>query len=255
MSGWPALQSAFAAAVADPGVPPPGEIGKTCGAPSNKRFNVYSNNVAVSLTGALSANFPVTTALIGEAAFATLARAYMADHAPKTPVLMEYGDEFSRFIARFNPLAELDFLPDVAALENAWNAAYNAADIAPAAVEGLAALPPDRLGTTRFDLHPATRVIRSQHPVVSIWFAHQGDDVRASLKNLPRSNQDALVTRPIADVEVRRLPPGAAVFAERLGAGDTLAASAELAAASDLDFNPEIAIGGMFESGAIANIK
>jgi len=40
--------------------------------------------------------------------------------------------------------------------------------------------------------------------------------------------EDALITRPEADVRVRVLPPGAYDFAVRLGAGATLAEAAEV---------------------------
>jgi len=253
-SQWPELQGAFVAALRDPALPPPGVIGKTKGAPSTKRFSVYRNNIAVSLVDALAANFPVTAALIGDRAFAAMARAYIATHLPKTPLLMDYGDELPEFISSFKPLAELNFLEDVARLESAWNTAYNAADLPLTGIEALSAIDPEVLGDTVFKFHPALGLVRSAHPVASIWFAHQGCDTEAALKDLPGHGEDALVTRPEADVEIRRLPPGAAVFIEHLVAGKILGEAADSAANATPDFDAATAIGGLFESGAVLDL-
>jgi len=254
LSQWPELQGAFVAALRDPALPPPGAIGKTKGAPSTKRFSVYRNNIAVSLVDALAANFPVISALIGQTAFVALARAYMAGHLPRTPLLMDYGDGFPDFIAGFKPLANLDFLKDVARLEAAWNTAYNAADRPLTGIETLSAIAPEALGDTVFEFHPALGLVRSDHPVASIWFAHQGCGTEAALKALPRHGEDALVTRPEVDVEIRRLPPGAAVFIEHLVAGKSLGEAAELAANASPEFDATTAIGGLFESGAVLDL-
>jgi len=254
MPQWPELQGAFVAALRDPALPPPGAIGKTQGAPSTKRFSVYRNNVAVSLVDALAANFPVTAALIGETAFAVLARAYIGNHLPKTPLLMDYGDEFPSFISSFKPLAELDFLEDVARLEASWNIAYNAADLPLTGIEALSAIDPETLGDTVFKFHPALGLVCSAHPVASIWFAHQGCDTEAALNALPSYGEDALVTRPQADVEVRCLPQGAAIFITHLGAGKPLGEAAELAAEAIDAFDAATAIGGLFEAGAVVEL-
>ena len=254
MPPWPELQGAFAAALRDPAAPPPGAIGKTGGAPSAKRFSVYRNNVAVSLIDALAANFPVTAALIGEVPFAALARGFMADHLPKTPMLMEYGDGFADFVAGFEPLAALGYLADIARLERAWTTAYNAADLDLTGIEALSAIAPDDLEVTVFEFHPAVGLVRSPYPVASIWFAHQGEDTEAALKALPRDGEDVIVTRPVADVQIRRLPAGAAVFVARLLDGDTLGKAAETAANADEAFDAATAIGGLFESGAVVGL-
>jgi len=254
LSQWPELQGEFIAALRNPALSPPGAIGKTKGAPSTKRFSVYRNNIAVSLVDALAANFPVISALIGQTAFAALARAYIAGHLPKTPLLMDYGDGFPDFISGFKPLANLEFLQDVARLELAWNTAYNAADLPVAGIEALSAIDPEALSHTMFIFHPATGLVRSAHPVASIWFAHQGCDTNAALKALPRHGEDAIVTRPIADVEIRCLPDGAATFVEGLMAGDTLEKAAETAADAHPAFDVATAIGGLFESGAVLDL-
>ncbi len=59
-------QSAFRAAILDADRPAPPDLQDGLGRPAKRRFNVYRNNVAVSLTEALEAGFPAVARLLGE---------------------------------------------------------------------------------------------------------------------------------------------------------------------------------------------
>ncbi len=72
-------QADFAAALLDPECPIPAGLVGPDGRPSTKRFNVYRNNVVVSLTRVLRDAFPATARLVGEEFFAAMARVYIAD--------------------------------------------------------------------------------------------------------------------------------------------------------------------------------
>ena len=69
-----------------------------------RRFAVYRNNVAVSLSAALASRFPVIRQLVGEAFFAALARLHAEQDRPKSPVLAEWGAGFAAFLEGFPPL-------------------------------------------------------------------------------------------------------------------------------------------------------
>ena len=212
----------FAAALASSATPPftRGRAGR----PDARRFAVYRNNVAVGLIGALEARYPVTRRLVGDAFFRAMAGAFVAARKPASPVMIAYGADFPGFVAGFAPARELVYLADVARLENAWVEAYHAAEAAPLQISDLAALDATRLGDLTFAFHPAARLLRFDHPAASIWAAHQdADEPRA-----PEvwGEEAALIVRPHADVEVRRLPPGGFSFASALLSGATLARAA-----------------------------
>ena len=78
--------------------------------------------------------------------------------------------------------------------------------------------------------HPATRIVRSRFPAVSIFAANRGDGPVGRIEAGP---EDALVTRPGLEVLVRRLPPGGAAFLARLAAGEPLGAAAAAALADE----------------------
>jgi hypothetical protein len=216
-------QHAFAAALLDPGRAVPEGLLAPDGSPAGRRFSVYRNNVAVSLTEALATAFPVLAKLLGEANFRGLAGLYLRAHPPASPVLMLYGERMPAFLAGLPQVAHLPYLPDIARLEQALREAYHAADAMPLSGAALAALPPERLLAARLRLHPAVRVVASDWPIHGIWR-------RNSVAGAPKPEMRAetvLVTRPDLDPVQTLLPEGAAAFLAALAGGATLGAAIE----------------------------
>jgi hypothetical protein len=245
-------QDAFAAALLDPGLPvPPGVTGPD-GFPDARRFAVYRNNVVHSLVNALQARFPVTTRLVGEQFFRAMARVYAVARPPRTPLLMHYGDGFPRFIAGFAPARTVPYLPDIARLERAWSQAFHAAEATPLPVDSLAHQDPERLSRARLHLHPSLRLLRSPHPVATIWSAHQ----TAGEVNPPPvwEAEDVLIVRPHAEVKAHLLPSSAHDFIVALAAGATVDDAGAAARASNTDFNAGHHLVGLVELGAVVSI-
>ena len=59
------LQAAFAAALVDPGLPAPQGLRRQVRLPQSRRFDVYRNNMMVSLIKALESAFPAVRRLVG----------------------------------------------------------------------------------------------------------------------------------------------------------------------------------------------
>jgi hypothetical protein len=242
-----ALQSEFAEALRDPSRSlPSGVISHTSPAPQ-KRFAVYRNNVTVGLIGALEARFPATKRIVGEAFFTAAARLYASAHPPRSPLMMTYGDEFPDFLHAFEPAADVPYLADVARLEAARTRAYHAADANPLEPAALAEICPDALAGLHVILHPSVEIVASTFPIVTIWAMNAGEMELAPLADWP--GEDALVARPALDVEVRRLPAGAAAFLQGLAAGRPLGAAAESGFARSADFELAINLAALFSTG------
>jgi hypothetical protein len=62
------------------------------------------------------------------------------------------------------------------------------------------------------------------------------------------------VTRPALEVEVRRLPPGGAIFLSRLISGESLGASASAAFSESPSFDFPANIRGLLEVGAFTAV-
>ena len=244
-------QPDFAAALRDPDLPAPAGLTDPAGRPAGKRFDVYRNNVAHSLTDALETAFPVVLRLVGRDFFRAMAGIYLRRHPPRSPRLMFYGREMPAFLDSFPPVAHLGYLPDIARLELALRGSYHAADAAPVGPEALQALPPDRLLHTRLCLAPALRLVRSAWPIHGVWRANT--DPAAPKPG--RTAEDVLITRPEFDPVLTLLPPGGAAFVAALRDGATLAAAHEGAEAEAPGFNPTDTLAALISGGAITGFQ
>jgi hypothetical protein len=246
------MQSEFATALLDAGLAVPAGLTSHTAKRPQKRFAVYRNNVVASLIEALRAKFPATERIVGEEFFRAMARLFVTAHPPRSKILHTYGEDFGDFIAAFEPAAELPYLADVARLEDARTRAYHAADaepLTPADFENIAA---DGIGALRLSLHPSLEVLRSQHPVLTIWSMNAGEAELGPIADYVP--EDALILRPQWEVIVRQLPPGGAVFIEALREGFPLAVAAEQALAGDPRFDLIGNLAGLIGSGAVAGI-
>lgn len=246
-------EQAFSAAILDPLTSTPAGLASAFGEAPNKRFDVYRNNVTVSLVKALTDIFPAVARIVGEQRFADLARLFLRAHPPKSPLLFQYGHEFPAFIETFAPAAAMPYLADVARLERAWLDAYHAADVAPLSPEALSAIAPERLPAARFKRHPAAALVRSQFAAVTIFNANRegqsGQRINAA------APENGLIARPDVDVTLHDMPAANAAFLAALMNGDTLARAAELGAATDETFDLSAAIGLMLTTGAFASVE
>ena len=157
------LQGEFASALLDPERDVPHGVVAPDGRVDRKRFNVYRNNVVVSLASALEAAYPAVREIVGHEFFRAMALVHARAHPPTDPRMILYGGAFPNFLETFEPAAHLAYLPDVARLERARREAYHAADANAGGQEKLAALPPEVLADTRLNLAP----IGSDHRLVA----------------------------------------------------------------------------------------
>lgn len=218
-------QHAFAAALLDPTLPQPAGLQAWNGSDPRVRFAVYRNNVVHSLVAVLGDTFPVVRQLVGEEFFGAMARLFVVDQPPVSPLMHRYGAGLPEWLADFEPATALPYLSDMARLEWARLAAFHAADAEPIDVQALTGLlqAPEQLAQASLVLHASVAVVRSAHPVVSLWGAHQHDDASrdAKLARLSLDNgESALVFRDRADdALVIELPNADAALAAALAAG------------------------------------
>jgi len=244
--------AAFAPALLDPVSEVPSIVTGPCGKSAVKCYNVYRNNVTVSLIDALASIYPAVQRLTGADFFRAMARFHIRETPPKSPLLFDYGRDFPAFIESYEPAQSLPWLADVARIERAWLDAYHAADTAPLLPSALAAVAADRLASLVVTMHPATRLVRSHYAAVTIFAANRATESAGTIDaSIP---EDALITRPDADVVVQLLPPGGAVFVAGLMSGCMLAEATAAALDDDPDFNLATNIAGLFEAGAFASL-
>lgn len=237
-------QDSFTAALLDPRQPVPAGLTDPHGNAAGKRFDVYRNNVTVSLMKSLEQAFPAVARILGEANFKTLAAGFVRKHPPTSPLMMHYGAELPGYLETFAPLQSYPWLADLARLELALRESYHAADAAPLAPEALATLPPDQLLSARPRLAPAVRLVRSRYPVLGLW---RGDSD-------PKGGQAVLITRPDYDPEPQLLPPGGATFVLALFEGETLGTALDRSTAAVPAFDLSATLGILIAGQAITEI-
>lgn len=209
-------QAAFRAAVLDPAMAAPDGVQNPDGVPATKRFDVYRNNVAVSLSDALETAFPVVRKLVGDDFFRAMAGIYLRAHPPTSPLMMYYGDAMPDFLATFPPAQSVPYLADVARLELGLRHSYHAEDSTPIAPDALTQIAPDDLPTVTFTFAPSVLLVPSRYPLHSIWWSntHGGE--------VAKTPQPTLITRPEFDPQVDALTPEQLAVTSALIAGDTL---------------------------------
>jgi hypothetical protein len=244
--------AAFVSGLMDPERETPAIVTSVAGPEATKRYNVYRNNVTVSLIGALAAIYPAVQRITGEDFFRAMARFYIRAMPPSSPLLFEYGRDFADFIERYEYARPMPWLADVARLERAWLDAYHAEDASPLSPDALGDIPPERLANLVFIAHPATRILSSAFSVVTIFAANRsGKPVRRIDASTP---EHALITRPDADVVVRHLSTDAALFINHLIAGRSLREAAEATLRLCEGFNVSAGLAVMIEAGAFTSL-
>lgn len=247
-------QASFAQALIDPAAPAPAGLGSHTSSVVTRRFNVYRNNVVVSLIEALKATFPVVCRLVGDEFFSATAREFVHSSLPRSPILSQYGSDFPDFLARFEPVSDLPYLPDVARLEWLQLRAYHAPDAQSLTASDFAHLDPNSITDLVVDLLPSARLFTSPFACVSIWRTNTHDEDVKPIENLHR-REDALVLRSGLETIVLPLPPGAHQFITELAAGHTLGTAYATVTASEARFDLQFALAALIDCGAISSFQ
>lgn len=245
-------EQAFVAGLLDPSRMARGLVAGV-GTEVGARYDIYRNNVTVSLINALAATYPAVQRITGPDFFRAMARFHVRATPPRSPMLFEYGREFPDFIERYEYAVEMPWLADVARIERAWLDAYHAADHTTLTADALAAIQPSDLASVRFERHPAARVVRSRFPALSIFTMNKAEGEVSKLRS--SEAEDTLITRPDEDIVVSRLPPGGAAFLQRLMAGDCLGDAVAVALDDDASFDLGANLAGMLSAGVLSSIR
>jgi hypothetical protein len=232
--------------------PPPDGLVAGDAARAAARFMIHRGNVIESLAGALGHSYPAVKAIAGEGNFRVLAAAYVRAHPPLKPQLLAYGADFPAFVAGHGAaMRDHPFLADLARLEWAMNEAYDAVEAPALAPETLAAISPERLPALRLALHPAARIVASEHPIHAIWTAATAGGTApdpAPDDGTPFGDA-VLVARPSGPVEAFRLGAGETAFLGAVAAGAPLENALAEAEAAEAGFDFAAALAACLSRG------
>lgn len=140
---------------------------------SQARLAIYQSAYVARLLECLQAEFPATAALVGDAAFADLARGYLEAHPSRSYTLGQLGLEFADFLQTVRPDRADDHLgPDfgdllieTARLERLYSEVFDGPG--PEALPALETqqLAPTVFASARLAFHECVRLVRLSAPV------------------------------------------------------------------------------------------
>jgi hypothetical protein len=207
------------------------------GLPAAERFAIYRGNCREGFLEALRAGYPVLERLTGEKYFRQLVRDYQREHPLPSGNLYHAGAQLPAYLARRFSATGYSYFADVAALEWACQYVMAAPDRAALDPQRLAAVARSDYPHLRFELDPASALVRSPYPVVTIWEQHQADR-EPEVIDIGAGGEQAIVQRRAQGVVVCRLPPGEyaslAAFREARSLGPVVDAAMSVDPAFDL---------------------
>lgn len=216
-------------------------------------FAVYRNTVMKGCIDALQANYPTINRLVGEEWLRAAATVYARDALPGKPMLLHYGADFADFLTRFEPAAELPYLPGVARLDRFWTEAHVATTedtLIPAALTQLAT---QNFFRARLRPHAATRWSWfADAPIYTIWSHNRSDDVIDG--EIEWRAEGALLTRPQDSVRWRALDRAGCAFLDTCAARGTVADAAQAALEAQADADLGQLMAKLLEAGAFSKL-
>ena len=239
-----AQQLAFAAAAADGD--PPGALLADDPHGGPPRLGVYRHAYRARLTEALADNFEILAKAMGDEAFGALAGAYITAYPSTHPSIRWFGHRLGDFMAGLvqdgSALVPHPAFVDLARMDWALRAAFDAADAPAVGREALAGWAPQDFAALRLAAHPAVQQVRLDWAVEAAWrVLREHDPDSASEPELPAPEEHQhtlLVWRRGLDTLWRSVEPAEAVLLHGLAAGETFGDLCERAAALEDDEMP-----------------
>lgn len=182
----------------------------TAKADAHTRLDIYGDGYALRLIECLQKDFPALAALMGDDAFAALARAYIAQHPSRHFSVRYVGARLAEFV-RARADADAPLHADLAAFEWALMNAFDAPDTRVATVADMAAVAPTDWPLLRFACSPSLQRMALRSHAPTIWkAADRGEDPHAASAALSEVATPWIVWRQELRVYFRSLTPAEA---------------------------------------------
>ncbi|TXH04491.1 MAG: DUF2063 domain-containing protein [Nevskiaceae bacterium] len=193
---------------------------------------IYRNGTRAILMQALRISYSVIERLVGAEFFTVVATAYLDGTPSRRGNLEPYGADFGSFLDRYDPMAGLPYLGDVARLEWLVSQRQRAPVVKSLDREQLATIPHDAFAELQLALTPRAALFESHYPVFRIWQENRDrsrEPVLISLEEGP----DRLLIVAGDEVVVHTLSEAEYAFYASCGRGEALAEAFDAALSQD----------------------
>lgn len=148
-----------------------------------EHLSIHYNNIVISLSEAITANYPILTKLVGESCLHAWAKHFIKKHPPKQTALNLYGATFVRFIATIPTLKIFPFIRDVAHCEWMFHQTLHQKQYKTLSCETLQNIPIASWPHLKFKWNPDHKLYKYNYPVHQLWSWYYQDQTQ-DLPNL-----------------------------------------------------------------------
>ena len=200
-------------------------------------LQIYQQAHSQRLAGALRDNFEMLAQALGDDGFTALAAAYLQAHPPSRPSIRWFGGQLACFmdscVATDMGLVPHPALADLARMDWALRAAFDAGDAPVLQRAALAGLAAEDWPGLRLQLHPAVQTVALQWAVEAAWQALRAADAgtEPELPAPQASPHTLLVWRQGLETRWRSLASSEATLLQAVAAGHPFEAWCAQAAA------------------------
>lgn len=199
-----------------------------------EQLEIYREQFWLRHTSSLVEDFPGLGGILGQADWERLAEQYLSEVTLDSYTLRDLGQQLPELIRRAEWLPHRALCLDMARLELAYVAAFDAPDSGPLPPERLAAIPEEDLGTARLVLAPSVQLLEVDYAVADLRrqlrAADSGEQAPVPIPE-PRA-QCLVVYRRDLRLWDMAVSPVAYAFLCALARGEPLGAAAERAAST-----------------------
>lgn len=189
---------------------------------AEQRLQVYRNSFVMSVTEALAITYQHTYALVGDAFFNSVSRAFILAQPPSQNNIIEYGAGFSEFLAQLPQLVEMPYLFEMARFEWLLEQTSNLPiDTQQLDVSALAQLAEDKFEQLHFQTPSQLTLFHSEQDISHLYKMLIDDTLTET--DLNKACNLALIKQPDFRVELLSLTNEQFQLLQQLRNGNTLA--------------------------------
>ncbi len=186
------------------------------------RLGIYQEMYLLRMSDALESDYPTLARRLGERRFRRLVSDYVGAHPSRSYTLNRLGDRLPEFLRGWGPLRERGVLADLALIERAVTAVFEAVEEPPLAPADLSGLDAATLGSSRLVPVGPFAVLEVGSKALGLLDEDAGRPVPGG-----RRRSWLLLHRVDFGVRRRALPPAAGRLLSALAAGRSVAAAIE----------------------------
>jgi hypothetical protein len=192
-------------------------------------FGVYRHAYVARLAEILGEDYEQLHGYLGDAAFARLAKSYIASHPSDRRSVRDFGRQVPAFLAGDATFGKHPELAEIAELEWALADAFDGPDAEPLSIARFAEIPPELWTRLVFTPHPTARRLTFATNAADIWAALRGETAPPPAGR-PAEPQTLLVWRQDVTARFKPLGPEEAMMWDEAAAGTRFGVLCEMVA-------------------------